>query len=228
MGTAFLNAAAPLFSVSDVNHEWASNTTASYSYDPVTDSVLNSGGGWGNLKPEQIDQLLGSLAKTILKMQNDINVEELKDQARAFLSNVVDEDGNTLDDATITSMLEGPKGLFSGNPGSLNYPDPKTNMNRIQTLVASYGEKYQAALVEAYSGEKTQEQAKLILDKVSQEISAHIKENLVGNKDSPGALLSLLGDSAKDRQAQKNHKKDSEEIELTLSESPQEDDSQIA
>jgi hypothetical protein len=117
-----MKAAAPLF---DANDEWTRNTTASYSYDdPVTDSVLNSGGGWGNLKPEQIDQLSGSLAKTILKMQNDINVEDLKEQARSFLSNVVDEDGNPLDDATITSLLEGPKGLFSGNPGSLNYTDP--------------------------------------------------------------------------------------------------------
>jgi hypothetical protein len=226
MGTAFLNAAAPLFSASDVNHEWTSNTGASY--DPVTDSVLNSGGGWGNLKPEQIDQLSGSLAKTILKMQNDINVEELKDQARAFLSNVVDEDGNTLDDATITSMLEGPKGLFSGNPGSLNYRDPKTNMNKIETLVASYGEKYQAALVEAYSGGKTQEQANSILRQVSQEISAHIKENLVGKDGEPSKLLSLLEGAAKDRQAQKNYEKDDAEgIGLTLAESPPEDDSQI-
>ena len=226
MSTAFLNAAAPLFSISDVNDEWTSNTTASYSYDPVTDSVLNSGGGWGNLKPEQIDQLSGSLAKTILKMQNDINVEELKDQARAFLSNVVDEDGNPLDDATITSLLEGPKGLFSGNPGSLNYTDPKTGMNRIETLVASYGEKYQAALVEAYSGEKTQEQAKLILDKVSQEISAHIKENLIGKDGSPSKLHLLLQESGQNLQSQKNYEKEIAE-DLEIAASPSEDDSQI-
>lgn len=218
-----MNAAAPLF---NANHEWTSNTTAS-SYDPVTDSVLNSGGGWGNLKPEQINQLSASLAKTILKMQNDINVEDLKEQARSFLSNVVDEDGNPLDQATITSMLEGPKGLFSGNPGSLNYRDPKTNMNKIETLVASYGEKYQAALVEAYSGGKTQEQANSILSQVSKEISAHITENLVGKDGSPSKLFSLLEKSGQNFQSAENHKKDSFEADTQIAASPPEDDSQI-
>jgi septation ring formation regulator EzrA len=141
---------------------------------------------------------------------------------------VFDDEGNPLDESTISSLLEGPKGLFSGNPGSLNYVDPKTNMNKIETLVASYGEKYQAALVEAYSGGKTQEQKDSILSQVSKEISAHIKENLVGNKDSPGELLSLLEKSGQNLQSQKNYEKDDAEgIGLTLAESPPEDDSQI-
>ena len=195
-----------------------------YSYDPVTDSVLNSGAGWGSLSNTQIDQFSGSLAKTMLKMQNDINVEDLKEGARSFLSNVVDEDGNPLDQETITSLLEGPKGLFSGNPGSLNYTDPKTGMNRIETLVASYGEKYQAALVEAYSGGKTQEQA---IAKVNQEISAH-KENLVGKEDSPSKLHSLLEESGRTSQIAENHKKDSEAGNNILAESPTDDDLEIS
>jgi hypothetical protein len=221
-----MNVAAPLFSGAAANGAWGESGAVPISYGTVPDFVLNSGGGWGDLKPEQIDQLSGSLANTILKMQSDIDVEALKQKAREFLATVVDDEGNPLDESTISSLLEGPKGLFSGNPGSLNYVDPKTNMNKIETLVASYGEKYQAALVEAYSGGKTQEQDNSILSQVSKEISAHIKENLVGKNDSPSKLHLLLQESGLNLQSQEKYRKEIAE-DLEIAASPPDDNSPI-
>jgi len=214
-----MNAAAPLFSGASVaaNDAWITSTNASY--DLVTDTVLNSNGGWGGRSDEMIQQYSGSLARTILKMQIDIDVEALKQQAREFLATVVDDEGNPLDESTISSLLEGPKGIFSGNPGSLNYVDPKTGLNKIQTMVVNYGEKYQAALVEIGSGQKTQEEANSIMESVSQQINASVKENFFGNSQGTGKLGLLLAESGKYLQAKENQRKLSEQADEVMAQS---------
>jgi hypothetical protein len=208
-----MKAAAPLF---DANDEWTRNTTASYFYDPVN-VVLNSG-GWGNLKPEQIDQVSDQLANFMIKTGMSVNVEEIKAEARKVLESMDPRP----DESTITELLEGSKGLFSGNPGSLNYVDPTTGMNKIDTLLASFGEKYKDVLVQINSGSvKSEDEAKGLIESFRKEMSGYIKENFFGDERGEGRLGSAIKGRCEDLRDKNDHEKKHCEADAKLPEAPE-------
>ena len=208
---AFSNGAA-------VDETWSSFTNAS-SYDIATDTVLNSG-GWGDLKSEQIDQVSDQVANFMIKTSMSVNVEEIKAQARQVLESMEPP----FDEATIAELLEGPKGLFSGNPGSLNYVDPTTGMNKIDTLLASFGEKYKDVLVQINSGSvKSEDEAKGLIASFSKEMSGHMKENFFGDSRGNGRLGLALEERGEYLQAKNDDKKNHFEADTEISTSLDED-----
>ena len=210
-GLVFSNGAA-------ANNTWTSSTNASYDF--TTDAVLNSG-GWGNLKPEQIDQVSDQLANFMIKTGMSVNVEEIKAEARQVLESMDPRP----DESTITEMLEGPKGLFSGNPGSLNYVDPTTGMNKIDTLLASFGEKYKDVLVQINSGSvKSEDEAKGLIESFRKEISSHMKENFFGDERGGGKLTLQLQDLGQYLQGKNDATKNNFEADTEISKSPDEED----
>jgi hypothetical protein len=220
MGTAFVNAAAPLFSGAAANVAWGESGAVPVSYDFTTDAVLNSG-GWGNLKPEQIDQASDQLANFMIKTGMSVNVEEIKAEARQVLESMEPP----LDESTIAELLEGSKGLFSGNPGSLNYVDPTTGMNKIDTLLASFGEKYKDVLVQINSGSvKSEEEAKGLIESFRKEMSGYMKENFFGDERGGGKLTLQLQASGEYLQAKNGTKQKFSEANTQIAASLTDDD----
>jgi hypothetical protein len=211
------------FSGAAVDETWSSFTNAS-SDNIATDTVLNSG-RWGNLKPEQIDQVSDQLANFMIKAGMDVNVEEIKSQARQVLESMEPP----LDESTIAELLEGSKGLFSGNPGSLNYVDPTTGMNKIDTLLASFGEKYKDVLVQINSGSvKSEDEAKGLVESFRKEMSGYIKENFFGDERGGGKLTLQLQASGQYWQEKKDAEENSFNAgnEISKASDPQDEDGQ--
>ncbi|MFM7457543.1 MAG: hypothetical protein ACKO3R_02620 [bacterium] len=221
MGTALIGAAAPLFNGTAVNDIWGvSGAVTLPSYDPVTDSVLNSG-RWGNLNPEQIDKVSDQLANFMIKTGMSVNVEAIKAQARQVLESMEPP----LEESTIAEVLEGSKGLFSGNPGSLNYVDPRTGMNRIDTLLASFGEKYKDVLVQINScSVKSEEEAKRLIESFSKEMSNDIKANFFGDIRGDGRLGLLLKELGEREQTRKNDRENNSKANTMIAASLNEND----
>lgn len=209
------------FSGSAASNAWTSSTNASY-YDVTTNAVLNSG-RWGNLKPEQIDQVSDQLTNFMIKTGKSVNVEEIKAEARQVLESMEPP----LDESTIAELLEGSKGLFSGNPGSLNYVDPTTGMNKIDTLLASFGEKYKDVLVQINSGSvKSEDEAKGLIESFRKEISSHMKENFFGDERGGGKLTLQLQASGQYLQEKNDATKNNFGADTEISKSPGEEDDQ--
>ena len=212
-----LTTLAGVFSPSAANKTWVDFTNASYGVP--ANAVLDSG-RWGNLKPEQIDQVSDQLANFMIKAGMDVNVEEIKSQARQVLESMDPRP----DESTITELLEGSKGLFSGNPGSLNYVDPTTGMNKIDTLLASFGEKYKDVLVQINSGSvKSEDEAKGLIESFRKEMSGYIKENFFGDERGGGKLTLQLQASGQYWQEEKDAKKNNFEAATEISKSPGEE-----
>ena len=152
-----------------------------------------------------------------------VNVEEIKSQARQVLESMEPP----LDESTITELLEGSKGLFSGNPGSLNYVDPTTGMNKIDTLLASFGEKYKDVLVQINSGSvKSEDEAKGLIESFRKEISSHMKENFFGDERGGGKLTLQLQASGQYLQEKNDATKNNFEADTEISKSPGEEGDQ--
>ena len=210
-----LTTLAGVFSPSAANKTWVDFTNASYGVP--ANAVLDSG-RWGNLKPEQIDQVSDQLANFMIKAGMDVNVEEIKSQARQVLESMEPP----LDESTIAELLEGSKGLFSGNPGSLNYVDPTTGMNKIDTLLASFGEKYKDVLVQINSGSvKSEDEAKGLVESFRKEMSGYIKENFFGDKRGDGKFGLALKERGKDLQAENDAKENSVNADNEISKAPE-------
>ncbi len=213
------------FSGSAANGAWGKSGAVAVSYDyPATDSVLDSG-RWGNLKPEQIDQVSDQLTNFMIKTGMSVNVEEIKAEARQVLESMDPRP----DESTIAELLEGSKGLFSGNPGSLNYVDPTTGMNKIDTLLASFGEKYKDVLVQINSGSvKSEDEAKGLIESFRKEISSHMKENFFGDKRGGGKLTLQLQASGQYLQEKKDAEENSFNAgnEISKASDPQDEDGQ--
>jgi hypothetical protein len=225
IGTPFIKAA-PLLSSAAVNDIWRVSGKVTRPFDDqVTKYFLDSGGGWGNLKPEQIDQVSDQLANFMIKKGNlgvgELTVEEIKSQARQVLESMEPP----LGESTIAELLEGSKGLFSGNPGSLNYVDPTTGMNKIDTLLASFGEKYKDVLVQINSGSvKSEDEAKGLIESFRKEMIGYIKENFFGDERGDGKFGLALKGRAEDVKAGKDAENNNFKAGIDISKSPDDEE----
>ena len=97
-------------------------------------------------------------------------------------------------------------------------------LNKIDTLLASFGEKYKDVLVQINSGSvKSEDEAKGLIASFSKEMSGHMKENFFGDSRGNGRLGLALEERGEYLQAKNDDKKNHFEADTEISTSLDED-----
>lgn len=170
--------------------------------------------GLGNLTPqqqkgvsEQLDQYALSLSRQLDPNQIKLDLQEQLEQQGY--------DQETID-AVLNEMFNGKSGS-SGLETGLSNKNPQTGLNRVESLQSSLLTGYKNTLLEIYTGESTQEQAKAKIKDFSSVASKKVEIFKKG-------LQELAQEKANYKQGMIKQKQAGEEVDTLLAGSEAEDE----